>query len=60
MTPDVDGEEDRPMIVIEQAVETPIVEQDEHMLGSVSLVSRVGEDMDIDYWTLLEESRIVG
>ena len=57
----VNSEEDRPMNEMEQATETLVFErQDDQAQTTVTSVSRVGEDVDIDYWTMLMEARIVG
>lgn len=57
---DVISEEDRPMNEMEQATETLIFDQQN---GKVEIttapLSRIGEDMDIDFLTLLMEARIV-
>lgn len=46
---------------MEQAPETLVFEQqNDQVQTTVTPVSRVGEDLDIDYWTLLMEARIVG
>ena len=57
----VNSEEDRPMNEMEQATETLVFEQqDDQTKPTANPASRVGEDWDIDYWTLLMEARIVG
>ena len=46
---------------LEQATETLVNEQQSDQTQTTAIpLSRVGEDMDIDYWTLLMEARIVG
>ena len=46
---------------MEQATETLVFErQDDQAKPTAIPVSRVGEDWDIDYWTMLMEARIVG
>ena len=45
---------------MEQATETLVFEQqDDQTKPTANPASRVGEDWDIDYWTLLMEARIV-
>ena len=45
---------------MEQATETLVFErQDDQAQTTTIPSSRVGEDLDIDYWTLLMEARIV-
>ena len=49
------------MIEMEQAIEASVHDQQTEQTSlTVVSISRVGEDMDIEYWTLLEEARIVG
>lgn len=46
---------------MEQATETLVFEQQNDQAQNAAIpASRVGEDLDIDYWTLLMEARIVG
>ena len=46
---------------MEQATETLVFEQpDDQAKPTTNPASRVGEDLDIDYWTMLMEARIVG
>lgn len=56
----MNSEGDRPMNEMEQATETLVFErQDDQAQTTTIPSSRVGEDLDIDYWTLLMEARIV-
>ena len=46
---------------MEQATETLEYEQQDNQAQTTAIpASRVGEDWDIDYWTMLMEARIVG
>ena len=46
---------------LEQATETLVFEQQDDQAQTTAIpTSRIGEDLDIDYWTLLMEARIVG
>lgn len=46
---------------MEQATETLVFEQQDEQAQITAIpASRVGEDLDIDYWTMLLEARIVG
>ena len=46
---------------MEQATETLLFEQQNYQAQTTAIpTSRVGEDWDIDYWTMLMEARIVG
>jgi len=46
---------------IEQATETLVYGQQNEQVETTAIPpSRVGEDLDIDYWTMLIEARIVG
>ena len=57
----VNSEEDRPMNELEQATETLVFEQQDDQAQTTTIpASKVGEDLDIDYWTMLMEARIVG
>ena len=57
----VNSEEDRQMNELEQAIKTLVFEQQDDQAQTTAIdASRVGEDLDIDYWTMLMEARIVG
>ena len=46
---------------MEQATETLLFEQQNDQVQTIAIpASRVGEDLDIEYLTLLMETRIVG
>ena len=46
---------------MEQPVETLLYEQQKDQVQTIAIpASRIGEDLDIDYWMLLMEARIVG
>ena len=46
---------------MEQATETLLFEQQNDQVQTIAIpASRVVEDLDIEYWTLLMEARIVG
>ena len=57
----MNSEEDRPVNEMEQATETLLFEQQNDQVQTIAIpASRVGEDLDIEYLTLLMEARIVG
>ena len=57
----VNSEEDRPMNEMEKAIETLVFKKQSEQTQTTAIpASRVGEDLDIDYWTMLMEARIVG